>query len=185
MIFRCRFIGFVFLFAMVLLGCNTINKGAVSNQGDQMLLRNLDAVILTVTDLPTMEEDNSSTDAIGGMAKQPPVVDGFKQSWNGTQPEEHLYVSYWLFRSVADTQKAANEWYTMLGAQAFYEPEPNAEEVIGDATWRIPNEPHFWFVKSNVLVYVMGRRPFIDQLPLTRSVARKIEAKIEAALPQE
>ncbi len=50
------------------------------NKREQILVRKLNAIILTEADLPTMGLDNSSTSAIGGMAKQPPIVDGFKQS---------------------------------------------------------------------------------------------------------
>ena len=163
-----------------LLGC-PVNKG---NKGEQMLVRKLDAVLLTTNDLPTMEVDVSTTRRRGGIAKQPPVVDGFKQSWAGTQPEELIYVSYWLFQSVADAENAAYQWCGRTASQGIHEPEPNAEDVIGDLTLRIPGSASIWFVKNNVLVYIMGRRPFINQLTFTRSVARKIETKINTALNQ-
>ncbi|MDE0686286.1 MAG: hypothetical protein OXI63_25445, partial [Candidatus Poribacteria bacterium] len=174
MMFRCRFIAFIFLLAIAPLGCDILNKG------EKMLVRKLDAVILTANDLPTMQVDVSTADRRGGMAKQPPVVDGFSHSWNGTQPEERFNIKYWLFQSVADARKAANHWQGFLASGGIYLPEPNAADVIGDATWRIPNNASIWFVKNNVLVYVRKGNPFVDQLPLTRSVARKIETKINA-----
>ena len=167
--------------------------GCPINKGEQMLVRKLDAVILTANDLPTMEINVSATRRRGGIAKQPPVVDGFKQSWDGTQPEEHITINYWLFQSVADAQKAAYEWRGLIASAAIeingkidsvYQPEPNAEDVIGDATWRPANSAHLWFVKNNVLVYIKRGNPFVDQLPLTRAVARKIETKINAVLNQ-
>ena len=178
MMFRFRFITFILLFAIAPLGCDILNKG------ENMLVRKLDAIILTADDLPTMEVDASSTLVIGGVRKQPPVVDGFIQTWDGTQPEEHIFVNYWLFQSVADAQKAAEQWRNFLSSQAFYQPEPNAEDVIGDVTLRIPESVSLWFVKNNVLVYIMARRPLVNQLTFTRSVARKIETKINAALNQ-
>ena len=178
MMFRCRFIAFIFLFAIAPLGCDTINKG------EKMLVRKLDAVILTVNDLPTMEVDGRITGHRQGIAKQPPVVDGFKQSWNGTQPEENITINYWLFQSVADAEKAAGQWCGFTASQGFHEPEPNAEDVIGDFTLRIPGSASIWFVKNNVLVYIMKGNPLVDQLTLTRSVARKIETKINAVLNQ-
>ena len=68
---------------------------------------------------------------------------------------------------------------------SVYQPEPSAEDVIGDATWRIPNASSIWFVKNNVLVYVMDGSLLHNQLTLTRSVARKIETKIEAVLEKK
>ena len=65
---------------------------------------------------------------------------------------------------------------------SVYQPEPSVEDVIGDATWRPANHASLWFVKNNVLVYVMDGSLLHNQLTLTRSVARKIEAKINAGL---
>ena len=129
-----------------------------------------------------MRVDTSSVFRIGGFAEEPSTVDGLLHYWDGTQPQEHIAVRYCLFHSVADAKKAANQWQRFVGAEAFFEPEPNAEDVIGDATWRVPNKASIWFVKNNVLVHIMARRPKINQLTLTRSVARKVEAKINAAL---
>ena len=150
-----------------------------------MLVRKLDAILLTTDDLPTtMELDISSSSSTPGFAKQPPVVDGFSQSWNGTQPEEPIHVSYWLFQSGTDAEKAAYQWCGLTASQGIHQPESNAEDVIGDVTLRIPGSASIWFVKNNVLVYIMARRPFINQLTWTRTVARKIETKINTALNQ-
>ena len=176
MMFRCRFITFISLFAIAPLGCT------IPNTGEKMLVRKLNAIILTANDLPTMRVDTSSVFRIGGFAEEPSTVDGLLHYWDGTQPQEHIAVRYCLFHSVADAKKAANQWQRFVGAEAFFEPEPNAEDVIGDATWRVPNKASIWFVKNNVLVHIMARRPKINQLTLTRSVARKVEAKINAAL---
>ena len=184
--FQRRFIAFIFLLAIPLLGCHIPNKAAISNQGDNTLVRKLNAILLTTDDLPiTMKLDIGSSSTIRGFGKQPPVVDGFSQSWNSTRPEETINVKYWLFPSVSKAQTAADQWRGFLSSQSFYQPEPNAAEVIGDATWRIENTSSIWFVKNNVLVYIMARRPFINQLKFTRSVARKIETKINAALNQQ
>ncbi len=172
MMLRCRLIAFVFLFIIALPGCDIINKD------EHMLVRELDAILLTADDLPTtMELDVSSTFPISGRMREPSVVDGFTQLWNGTQPQGPMGVSYWLFQNVAEAQKASSHW------RGVYQPEPNAEDVVGDATWRVENNPSIWFVKNNVVVYIMIRRkPLVDQLTFTRAVARKIEAKIDAAL---
>ncbi|MDE0325720.1 MAG: hypothetical protein OXN27_17530 [Candidatus Poribacteria bacterium] len=194
MIFQTRFIAFIFLFAIAPLGCHISNKAATLNKGDDMLVRKLDSILLTVDDLPTMAVDPTMNHRIGGVGKHPRVVDGFEQSWDGTQPEEHIYVKYWLFSSVADAQTAADVWRNFIASAAIevngriesaYQPEPYAAEVIGDATWRTANGASIWFVKNNVLIYVMRRRPEVYQLKFTRMVARKIEAKINAALPKK
>ena len=187
MMFRLRCISFMFVIAtMPLLGCPDNKRENRFNieekMREKMLVRKLDAVILTPNDLPTMEVGAvTPSHRVNGIAKEPPVVDGFHQSWDGTQPEEHIAVSYWLFQDIADAQKAANHWYEFLGPQAFYQSEPNAADVIGDATWRIPDASSLWFVKNNVLIYIMDRSLLHNQLTLTRSVARKVEAKIAAA----
>ena len=148
--FRLRFIGFIFLVigTMLSLGCWVLYNG------ENMLVRRLDAIILTADDLPTMEVDAVTSNGSGGVRKEPPVVDGFRQSWNGTQPEEHIYVDYWLFQTVADAQKAAAAWRNFIAAAAVeingkiesaYYPEPNAEDVIGDATWHPANDASIWF----------------------------------------
>ncbi|MDD9972904.1 MAG: hypothetical protein OXU27_02810 [Candidatus Poribacteria bacterium] len=194
MMFQRRFIAFIFIFAIAPLGCHISNEAATFNKGDNMLVRNLDAILLTVDDLPTMTVDAASNRRIRGPAKQPPIVDGFGQSWDGNQPEEHIYVKYWLFSSTADAQTAADVWRNFIASAAIevngriesaYQPEPYAAEVIGDATWRTANGASIWFVKNNVLIYVMRRRPEVYQLKFTRMVARKIEAKINAALPKK
>ena len=158
--------------------------GCPVNKGENMLVRKLDAVLLTVNDLPTMEVDVSTTSRRGGMAKQPPVVDGFKQSWKGTQPEEHITINYWLFQSGADAENALRQWCGRAASRGIHRPEPNAEDVIGDGTLRIPGSASLWFVKNNVLVYAMDGSLLHNQLTLTRSVARKIETKINTALNQ-
>ena len=68
---------------------------------------------------------------------------------------------------------------------SVYQPEPSVEDVIGDATWRPANHASIWFAKNNVLVYVMDGSLLHNQLTLTRSVARKIETKIAAALEKK
>ncbi len=185
MILRFRFITFIFLLAIAPLGCAITNKEAVLNEGEHMLVRKLDAVLLAADDLPTMEVDGTVNHRKRGIVNQPPVADGFIQSWNGTQPEEHITVHYWLLRSIVDAQTAAEEWRSFITSQGIYQHEPNPEHVVGDGTWRIENDASIWFVKNNVLVHIVARRPLLNQLPLTRSVARKIEAKINAALNQQ
>ena len=184
--FHYGLLSFLLLLTLPLLGCDIFNKG------EDMLVRNLDAVILTANDLPTMKEGvTTDSHRIGGHAKSPPIVEGFEQSWDGTRPEERIKVRYWLFRSTSDAKKAAEEWRGLIASgaivingkmDAIYQPEPKPKDVIGDATWRTPDGASLWFVKNNVLVHVRDRTLSHSQLTLTRSVARKIETKIKNAL---
>lgn len=177
MMFRLSLIAFIFLLSMALLGCAVINNGSINNKGEEKLVKSLDAVILTVTDLPTMREGvGTPSHRVVGYADDPPVVDGFTQFWE-TQYEDRIRVRYWLFGSVTDAQAAA-AWRDLV-ALPMHQPVGNAADIIGDATWSIPNKPNIWFVKSNVLVHITG-----NQLALTRSAARKIETKINAVLNQ-
>ena len=187
MMFRYRFTVFILLLAIAPLGCSV-------NKREKMLVRKLDAITLTANDLPTMTVGNFPANIpFHGVSKEPPVVDAFIHSWDGTQPEEDITVNYWLFQSVVDAQKAADQWRRMIASlvivingkiEPVYQPEPNAEDVIGDATWRPTNQSDIWFVKNNVLVYIMTGGTTVNQLTLTRSVARKIETKINTALNQ-
>ena len=160
-----------------------------------MLVRKLDAITLTANDLPTMTVENFLPGNVPfhGPSKEPPVVEALMHFWDGAQPEDNITVKYWLFQSVADAEKAADQWRNIIASLAIvingeydsaYQPEPNAEDVIGDATWRPANHSSIWFVKNNVLVHITAGSPLVNQLPLTRSVARKIETKINAALNQ-
>ncbi len=56
------------------------------------------------------------------------------------------------------------------------------EDGFKDPTWRLENKSDIRCLKNNVLVYIMAGGTSVNQLPLTRSVARKIEAKIDAVL---
>ena len=183
-IFQRLFIVFVLLLAMPFLGCH-ISNGTIFSKGEAMLVRELNTVMLTANDLPIMKLDTSSSFTLPGLGKQPPVADGFTHYWKGIQPKERITISYWLLRSVDEAKKAAEDWRHFLASQGSYEPEPNPEDVIGDATWHIEKDSSLWFVKNNVLVHVMGGNPFVYQLTLTRTVARKIVAKIDAALNQQ
>ena len=80
----------------------------------------------------------------------------------------------------------------MLQHLTNYYPESNSEEVIGDATLGyIPKKPEIhnitqlWFTKNNVLVYISIDGYPSDHLAFARSVARKIEGKIEAVIQKK
>lgn len=190
--FQGRFISFFFLSAIVLLlGCGVIYKE--EHKGADILVRKLNAVFLPANDLSTttMGLNTGVSRPLNYRGGKPPFAEGFSQSWNGPQPQERIAIRYWLFGSIADTQRAADQWrwtHSPLGVEVngkiepILQPEPTAADVIGDATWRPANKSSIWFVKENVLVYIQARRPKVNQLPLTRSVARKIEAKINAVL---
>lgn len=152
----------------------------------------LDPVILTQGDLPKMRLTSSrrgSRPSSGVPSMDFPVIVEFEQGWNGNQ----LTVGYWLFDSSYTAKKAADEYtFRMVAGVPDYQPESNPEDIIGDATWRIipkrwweKDRTDLWFVKNNVVVYVSADGQSPDQLQFARDVARKIEAKIKAVLPQK
>ncbi len=143
----------------------------LSNAYPVMSLR---SVLLTQDDLPTMQLTNErSSRPTKGLSH---IVE-FKQLWS-----EELVILYFLFNSTSAAQKATPPLFPDVEG---YRPEPNPKEVIGDATWRVGKPPGLYFVKHNVLVYVLVKRPPAHRLPFARNVARKIEAKITAGLPEK
>ena len=185
MMFRLHFTVFIFLLAMVSLGCNVSNKGAISNKGGHILFRKLDPVLLIPADLPTMQLQESDH-RIGG--DDPNIVLTLDQWWG-----KPLSVEYFLFDSASTARNAADNFsFRIVAAIPNSHRELNPNDVIGDATWRIiPKqlwEKHWtriWFVKNNVLVDIRADGPPSQQLQFVRDVARKIEAKMEAVLQKK
>lgn len=166
MIFRLRFIGFLLLGTTPLIGC-----AILSNAYPVMSLH---SVLLTQDDLPTMQLTNErSSRPTKGLSH---IVE-FKQLWS-----EELVILYFLFNSTSAAQKASPPLFPDVEG---YRPEPNPKEVIGDATWRVEKPPGIYFVKHNVLVYVLVKGHPSHRLPFARNVARKIEAKITAVLEKK
>lgn len=164
--FRLRLIGFLLIGATTTIGC-----AILSNTYPVMSLH---SILLTQDDLPTMQLTNERS---SNPTKGSSHIVEFKQLWS-----EELVILYFLFTSTSAAQKAAPPLFPDVEG---YRPEPNPEEVIGDATWRVGKPPGIYFVKHNVLVYVLVERPPAHRLPFARDVARKIEAKIEAVLSQK
>ena len=173
-------IGFLLLVTTTTIGC-----GVLSNFSRVM---RLDPVILTQDELPTMQlKENRRLDRFPGESS---IIVGCEQRWNVNQ----LIVRYYLFHSEYTAQKVwKNAWGYRVARPAKFHPELNPEDVIGDATWRyIPkrqtdriNDIEILFVKNNVAVLVMANGAPSNQLQFARDIARKIEAKIEAVLPQK
>lgn len=179
--FRLHFIGFLLLGTTPLIGC-----GILFNINRVM---RLDPVILTQDDFPTMRlMENRRLDRF---PKESSIIVGCEQRWQ----ENQLIIRYYLFHSGYAAQKAwKNPWgYRVAATVSNFHPELNPEDVIGEVTWHyIPrrqteriNDIEILFVKGNVVVLVMANGAPSHQLQFTRDVARKIEAKITAALPQK
>lgn len=179
--FRLHFIGFLLLVTTPLIGC-----GILFNINRVM---RLDPVILTQDDFPTMRlMENRRLD---GFPKESSIIVGCEQRWS----ENQLIIRYYLFHSGTAAQKAwENPWgYPVAAPVSDFQPELNPEDVIGEVTWhyirrrqteRI-NDIEILFVKGNVAVLVMANGAPSHQLQFARDVAREIEAKITAALPQK
>lgn len=181
MMFRLRFIGFFLLLTTPLIGC-----GILFNINRVM---RLDPVILTQDNFPTMRLMESRR--LGRFPKESSIIVGCEQRWS----ENQLIIRYYLFHSGAAAQKAwENPWgYRVAATVSNFHPELNPEDVIGEATWcYIPrrqteriNDIEILFVKNNVAVLVMANGHPSNQLQFVQDVARKIEAKIAAVLPQK
>lgn len=160
-------IGFLLLATTMTIGC-----AILSNAYPVMSLH---PVLLTQDDLPTMQlmkskRNNSPTRELSRIVE-------FEQLWS-----EELVILYFLFNSTSAAQKAASPLFPDVEG---YRPEPNPKEVIGDATWRVEKPLGIYFVKHNVLVYVLVKGHPSHRLPFARNVARKIETKITAVLEKK
>ena len=173
-------IGFLLLVTTTTIGC-----GVLFNFSRVM---RLDPVILTQDDLPTMRlKENRRLDRF---PEESSIIVGCEQRWNVNQ----LIVRYYLFHSEDTAQKVwKNAWGYRVAAPASFDPELNPEDVIGDATWHYTpkrhterlNDTEILFVKHNVAVLVRAKGHSSNQLQFVRKVARKIEAKITAVLPEK
>ena len=152
----------------------------------------LHPVILTSGDHPTMQLTSSARNSrltTRGPALESAVIVEFKQQWN----ENQLKVEYWLCDAAYTAKKAAEAYRFRSGARTpNHDLERNPEEVIGDATWHLRPmrrwAPYWttelYFVKNNVIVYITAKGHPSNKLRFVRDVARKIEAKINAASNQ-
>ena len=153
----------------------------------------LHPVILTPEDLPTMQltsSDSNRRPTTRGPTLESAVIVEFEQRWN----ENQLIVEYWLFDAAYTAKKAAETYrFRRVAGTSNHNLDRNPEEVIGDATWHLRPmrrwAPHWttelYFVKNNVLVYITAKGHPSNQLRRVRDVARKIEAKINAASNQQ
>ena len=147
-----------------------------------------DPVLLTLDDLHMIGLTKSNR--IYRLPSYPylSVIAGFQQGGSGG-----LTIQYWLFDASSTAKKAAEaQWTWTFAGRADFQPEPNPEDVIGDATWRnIYRSPREWendrtdicFVKYNLLVSV--RASGHGHLEYTRDIARHIDSKIEAVLEKK
>ena len=173
-------IGFLLLVTTMTPGC-----GVLFNFSRVM---RLDPVILTQDDLPTMQlKENRRLDRF---PEESSIIVGCEQRWIRNQ----LIVRYYLLHSVDAAQKVwKNPRGYRVAGPASFDPELNPENVIGDATWHYTpkrqteriNDTEILFVKHNVAVLIMANGHPSSQLQFAREVARKIEAKITAVLPEK
>ena len=173
-------IGFLLLITTPLIGC-----GILFNINRVM---RLDPVLLTQDDLPTIRlMENSRLDRF---PEESSIIVGCEQRWFRKQ----LIVRYYLLHSAYAAQKMwKNPWGYRVAGPASFDPELNPENIIGDATWHYTpkrqmekiSDIEILFVKNNVAVLIMANDPPSNQRQFVQDVARKIEAKIEAVLPQK
>lgn len=171
-------IGFLLLLTTATIGCGVFVNRVMTR----------DPVLLTLNDLYRVGLTKSNR--IYRLPSYPylSVIAGFQQGGSGG-----LTIQYWLFDTSSTAKKAAEaQWTWTFAGRADFQPEPNPEDVIGDATWRniyrSPRESEndmtdICFVKYNLLVSV--RASGQGHLEYTRDIARHIDSKIEAVLPKK
>ena len=188
--FQLRFISFTFFIVTTFfLGCNIINKGEnkLVNKEENRLVKKLDPVILTEDDLPSMQV----TSIIETFTPEVSAITEFNQGWS-----RDLSIKYWLLDTADTANKVASSGVHHISAvEVNWQPEPNPEDIIGDATWRhiswIRREhvsTQIVFVKSNALVHISTGELSpnqLHQLQFARDIARKVEAKIETVLEKK
>ncbi len=170
---------------LLLVITTTIGCGVLFNFNRVM---RLDPVILTQDDLPTMRL--METKRLDRFPEESSIIVGCEQRWIRKQ----LIVRYYLLHSADAAQKVwKNPWGYRVAGPAKFDPELNSKNIIGDATWHYTpqrqteriNDIEILFVKHNVAVLIMANDHPSNQLQFVQDVARKIEAKITAVLPQK
>lgn len=171
-------IGFLLLMTTATIGCGVFVNRVMTR----------DTILLTLDDLYRI--GLTKRNRIYRLPSYPylSVIAGFQQGGSG-----YLTIQYWLFDASSTAKKAAEvQWTWTFAGRADFQPEPNPEDVIGDATWRnIYRSPREWendktdicFVKYNLLVSV--RASGHGHLEYTRDIARHIDSKIEAVLKKK
>ena len=171
-------ISFLLLMTTALIGCGVFVNRVMTR----------DTILLTLDDLHRIGLTKSNR--IHRLPSYPylSVIAGFQQGGSGD-----LTIQYWLFDASSTAKKAVEaQWTWTFAGRADFQPEPNPEDIIGDATWRnIYRSPREWendrtdicFVKYNLLVSV--RASGHGHLQYARDIARHIDSKIEAVLEKK
>jgi len=154
------------------------------------MIKRLDLIKITDDEMPVSARLSSSRPILSPTSPaDPECLDGWcDRWWIDNKPGKNVAIHYWIFESPKDAEQVAVEGRKYLSArsiyidgkwESIYQPETDTESVFGDKTWSWKN--NILFVKSNVVVLVS--EPGLQvELATIRSIARKIEEKIDTAL---
>lgn len=154
------------------------------------MIKDLDSIKLTNDELPVSARLSSSRPILSPMSPaEPKCLAGYcDRWWINSEPGKNVAIHYWIFASPQDAEQVAVEGRKYLSArsiyldgkwESIYQPETKIESMFGDKTWSWKN--NILFVNSNVVVLVSEPGQQVE-LAIIRSIARKIEAKIDIAL---
>ena len=154
------------------------------------MIKHLDSIKLTDDEMPVSARLSSSRPILSPTSPADPecLAGRCDRWWIDNKPGKNVAIHYWIFKSPQDAEQAAIEGRKYLSARAIYidgkwesvyQPETELEGMFSDKTWSWKN--NILFVKSNVAVLVSEPGQQVE-LAIIRSIARKIEEKIDIAL---
>ncbi|HIE28606.1 TPA: hypothetical protein EYP66_15110 [Candidatus Poribacteria bacterium] len=157
------------------------------------MIEHLDSIQLTDDEMPVPARLSSSRPILSPTSPaEPECLAGFcDRWWIDNRPGKNVAIHYWIFDSPKDADLAAVKGRRYISARSIYidgkwesvyQPETELEGMFGDKTFSWQN--NILFVKSNVLVLVSEPGQQVE-LETIRSIARKIEAKLDAVLKKD
>jgi len=156
------------------------------------MIKILDSIKLTNDEMPVPARLSSSRPILSPASpskSRPKCLAGWcDRWWINNEPGKNVAIHYWIFESPQDAKQVAVEGRKYLSArsiyidgkwESIYQPETKIESMFGDKTWSWKN--NILFVKNNAVVLVSEPGQQVE-LETIRSIARKIEEKLDTAL---
>jgi len=152
------------------------------------MIEYLDLIKITNDEMPVPARLSSSRPILSPISPADPecLAGCCDRWWIDNKPGKNVAIHYWIFASPQDAEEVAVKGRNYISARSMYldgkwesvyQPETNNEGMFGDKTWSWKNS--IFFVKGNVIVLVSEPGQQVE-LATIRSIARKIEEKIDA-----
>ena len=157
------------------------------------MIEHLDSIKLTDDEMPVPARLSSSRPILSPTSPAKPecIAGCCDRWWIDNRPGKNVAIHYWIFESPQDADLAAVKGRRYISARAIYidgkwesvyQPETELEGMFGDKTWSWKN--NILFVKGNAVVLVSEPGQQVE-LETIRSMARRIEAKLDAVLNKD